>query len=107
MSAHTGFLIVAAVSLAMTSPCLAMALMRRFEHRRLLAALFLLGYALIAQQCIVDAFINPPLCFHGFGPGIGIGLLIAFFGLLREDLRERHTPHAEPLSRTREDRNPS
>lgn len=101
MSAHTGFLIVAAVSLAMTSPCLAMALMRRFEHRRLLAALFLLGYALIAQQFIVDAFINPPLFFHGFGPGIGIGLLIAFFGLLREDLRAPHTPRGAAVAHMR------
>jgi hypothetical protein len=100
MSAHTGFLIVAAVSLALTSPCLALALMWRLAHRRLLATLYLLGYALIAQQFVVDAFINPPLFFHGFGPGIGIGLLIACFGLLREDLRERHTSHAEPPPRT-------
>ncbi len=101
MSAHTGFLIVAAVSLALAAPCLALALIWRVAHRRLLAALYLLGYALIAQQFVVDAFMNPPLFFHGFGPGIGIGLLIACFGLLREDLRERrHTPHAEPPSRT-------
>jgi hypothetical protein len=100
MSAHTGFLIVAAASLAMTSPCLALALMWRLTHRRLLAALYLLGYALIAQQFVVDAFINPPLFFHGFGPGIGIGLLIAFFGLFLEELRARHMLHAEPRSRT-------
>jgi hypothetical protein len=100
VSAHTGFLIVAAISLALISPCLALAIMWRYEHRRLLAVLYALGYALIAQQFVVDEFTNPPLFFHGFGPGIGIGLLIAFFGLFLEELRARHTLHAEPRSRT-------
>jgi len=106
VSAHTGFLIVAAISLALSAPCLAMAFLWRFEHRRLLAALYALGYALIAQQFVVDAFMNPLLFFHGFGPGVGIGLLIAFFGLFLEELRARHMPHAKPGSRTREDGNP-
>jgi hypothetical protein len=80
VTAHTQFLIADAVSMIALSPLLIRAQVRQLPHRALLTWLYTVGYGLIAITFIVDSIFNPPMFFHGFTPGVGIGLLLAYVG---------------------------
>lgn len=74
MSVHTQFIALALVGFALTAPALIVAWSYRLSERQLATALYLCGFALIAATLIVDPLAHPPLFYHGFFPGIGIGM---------------------------------
>lgn len=81
MTPHAQFLIAALAALVVTSPYAVITPRLQKRYRRTIIALFTSGYALIGATFIVDDLLNPPLFFHGFVPGIGIGLILASLGL--------------------------
>ncbi len=96
MSAHTQFMIVDAVSMIALSPLLILAQMRQLTHRALMTWLYAVGYGLIAITFVVDSIFDPPMFFHGFTPGIGIGLLLAYIGRYLLDAREARRLRPQP-----------
>lgn len=87
MTPHAQFFVAALVALTVTSPPIVAASWRRLQYWRSIIALFLSGYALIAATFVIDDKFNPPLFFHGFLPGIGIGLVLASLGISAAERR--------------------
>ena len=85
MSVHTEFIALAVASLALTFPALVVAWVARLPSRKLASALYGVGFALIAATLIVDSIVNPPLFYHGFFPGIGIGGIVIALALAHVD----------------------
>lgn len=81
MTPHTQFFIAALAALVVTSPGIMATPRREARFRQTIIALFVSGYALIGATFIIDDLVNPPLFFHGFVPGIGIGLILASLSL--------------------------
>lgn len=73
MSVHAQFVALALVGLALTAPALVAAWRLRLPDRQLATVLYTLGFALIGATLILDPILSPPLFYHGFFPGIGIG----------------------------------
>lgn len=73
MSVHAQFVALALVGFALTAPALIVAWRARMPGRRLVTGLYSLGFALIVATLILDPILSPPLFYHGFFPGIGIG----------------------------------
>lgn len=88
MSVHTQFIALALVGFALTAPLVVVAWLYRISDRQLATALYLCGFALITATLIIDPLARPPLFYHGFFPGIGIGL--AAVSLARLALNARH-----------------
>lgn len=80
MTPHLQFLIIIVVALVVTLPWVVLAGLRGLRHREAIMTLYIAGFGLLAGTFIVDSIVNPPLFFHGFVPGIGIGLLIGALG---------------------------
>jgi hypothetical protein len=89
MSTHSAFALVAGLSLILTLPLLVFGWRSRLPHRRLALGLYLAGYALIGAALLIDPVLQPPLFFHGFVPGIGVGLVLAALAVLVQDLIRR------------------
>jgi hypothetical protein len=89
MSTHSGFVLVAVLSLVSTLPLLVFGWRRRSLHRELAVALYLAGYALIGATLLLDPVLQPPLFLHGFVPGMGAGLSVAALALILQDLIRR------------------
>lgn len=85
MSVHTEFIALAVASLALTFPAIVVAWVARLPSRKLVSALYGVGFALIAATLIVDSIVNPPLFYHGFFPGIGIGGIVIALALAHVD----------------------
>lgn len=68
-----------------TAPIPVLARRRRLRHRSSITTLYAIGFGLIAMTLLIDTIWNPPLFFHGFVPGVGIGLLIGCAGLYAQD----------------------
>jgi hypothetical protein len=73
------------IAMLATAPILVLARRRRLRHRTSITALYAMGFGLIALTLLIDTIWNPPLFFHGFVPGIGIGLLLGCAGLYAQD----------------------
>jgi hypothetical protein len=86
MSTHSAFALVAVLSLILTLPLLVFGWRSRSPHRELALGLYLVGYALIGAALLIDPLLQPPLFFHGFVPGIGVGLVLAALALILQDL---------------------
>lgn len=82
MSVHTQFIALALVGLALTAPALVAAWRRRLRDRQLATALYTLGFALIGATLLLDPVERPPLFYHGFFPGIGIGCVALALALV-------------------------
>lgn len=87
MSVHMQFVALAVVGFALTAPALVVAWLYRLSDRQLATALYLGGFALIAATLIVDPLARPPLFYHGFFPGIGIGMAAVALGLVAMNAR--------------------
>lgn len=87
MSAHAQFIALAIAGLALTMPVIAGAWIVRLPCRRLASALYVSGFALIGATLILDPILSPPLFFHGFFPGIGIGGIAIALALTLIDWR--------------------
>lgn len=82
MSVHAQFVALALAGLALTAPALVVAWRKRLRDRRLALALYALGFALIAATLIADPILRPPLFYHGFFSGIGIGCVALALALV-------------------------
>ncbi len=85
MTVHTEFIALAVAALALTFPAIIVAWIARLPSRALATALYGTGFVLIAATLIVDSIVNPPLFYHGFFPGIGIGGIIIALALAHVD----------------------
>jgi hypothetical protein len=92
MSPHAQFLLADALAMPALAPVCALAWRRRLRHRTPITLLYSVGFGLIALTLLIDTIWNPPLFFHGFVPGIGIGLLLACVGLYLQDARAGRQP---------------
>jgi peptidoglycan/LPS O-acetylase OafA/YrhL len=93
VSVHAQFTALAFAALALSSPAMVIAWRARLPSRRLATALYASGFTLIALTLILDPILNPPLFYHGFFPGVGIGgiviaLALAHVGYWSRDKRE-------------------
>ena len=66
----------------------------RLLYRVAITGLYAAGFGVIALTLIVDGFVNPPLFLHGFGAGVGIGILLASLGLF--GVRDGRGPGGPP-----------
>ena len=82
MSVHAQFIALALVGFALTAPALVAAWLMRLADRQLATALYTLGFALVSATLILDPIIRPPLFYHGFFPGIGIGCVALALALV-------------------------
>lgn len=82
MSTHAQFVALTLVGLALTAPALVVAWRGRLPVRRLATTLYVLGFALIVATLIVDPIVRPPLFYHGFFPGAGIGCVALALALV-------------------------
>ena len=82
MSVHTQFIALALVGFVLTVPVLVTAWLMRLPDRRLATALYTLGFALIGATLMFDPIVRPPLFYHGYFPGIGIGCIALALALL-------------------------
>ncbi len=85
MTPHIQFLILAAVSLAITALAIIYGWRARLLNRVFATALYIGGYTLIGAAFIVDDILRPPLFVHGFVPGIGIGAVTLALSLILQD----------------------
>lgn len=89
MSTHTQFTLLALLGGALTAPALVAAWLLRLPDRQLATGYYGVGCALIAGALILDPIIQPPLFFHGFIPGIGIGAASIALALIARALRSK------------------
>lgn len=82
MSVHAQFIALALVGFALTAPALVAAWLMRLADRQLATALYTLGFALVSATLILDPIVRPPLFYHGFFPGIGIGCVALALALV-------------------------
>ena len=82
MSVHAQFIALALVGFALTAPALVAAWLMRLADRQLATALYTLGFALMSVTLILDPIVRPPLFYHGFFPGIGIGCVALALALV-------------------------
>lgn len=82
MSVHAQFIALALVGFALTAPALVAAWLMRLADRQLATALYTLGFALMSATLILDPIVRPPLFYHGFFPGIGIGCVALALALV-------------------------
>jgi peptidoglycan/LPS O-acetylase OafA/YrhL len=82
VSVHAQFIALAVVGFALTAPALVAAWIMRLPDRRLATTLYLVGFALICATLIVDPILQPPLFYHGFFPGVGIGAIALALALV-------------------------
>ena len=82
MSVHAQFIALALVGFALTAPALVAAWLMRLADRQLATALYMLGFALVSATLILDPIVRPPLFYHGFFPGIGIGCVALALALV-------------------------
>lgn len=82
MSVHAQFIVLALAGFALTVPALVAAWLMRLPDRQLATALYTLGFTLICATLILDPIMRPPLFYHGFFPGIGIGCVALALALL-------------------------
>ncbi len=85
MSVHTEFTALAIAGLALTFPAIIIAWIARLPSRSLATALYGTGFVLIGATLIVDSILNPPLFYHGFFPGVGIGGIVIALALAHVD----------------------
>jgi hypothetical protein len=86
ISVHTQFFIAYVMAMLLTLPLFVLSVRRRLPHARLTVAAGLVGYGIIGLMLLIDSFVDPPLLFHGFIPGIGIGILLESLALFVQDL---------------------
>ena len=89
MSVHAQFVALALVGFALTAPALIPAWRLRLPDRQLATALYLFGVALIVATLILDPILSPPLFYHGYFPGIGIGCMALALALVYRAYRLR------------------
>ncbi len=82
MSVHAQFIALALVGFALTALALVAAWLMRLADRQLATALYTLGFALMSATLILDPIVRPPLFYHGFFPGIGIGCVALALALV-------------------------
>lgn len=82
MSVHAQFAALALAGFVVTVPVLVIAWVRRLPARRMATILYLVGFALIGATLILDPILRPPLFYHGFFPGIGIGAITVALALV-------------------------
>ncbi|HEX8730779.1 MAG TPA: hypothetical protein VF725_01855 [Ktedonobacterales bacterium] len=82
MSTHAQFVALTLAGLALTAPALVVAWRGRLPVRRLATTLYLVGFALIVATLIIDPILRPPLFYHGFVPGVGIGCVALALALI-------------------------
>lgn len=104
MSPHAQFTALALLGCALTVPAVIVAWRRRLADRRLATILYLVGFALIGATIALDPLLQPPLFFHGFVPGIGIGAVAIALALVASAYRRtrvygRVTPDGAPFRR--------
>lgn len=87
MSVHEQFIVMALAGFALTVPALVAAWLMRLPDRQLATALYTLGFALITATLILDPIVRPPLFYHGFFPGIGIGMAAVALALVAMNAR--------------------
>ena len=98
MSVHAQFVVMALVGLVVTLPAMVIAWVARLPSRKLATALYGAGFALIGATLVFDPILRPPLFYHGFFPGIGIGGIAVALALAHRDYwggkrgRERSGP---------------
>lgn len=85
MSVHAQFVALAAVGLVVTLPAMVIAWAARLPSRGLATALYAAGFALIGATLVLDPILSPPLFYHGFFPGIGIGGIAVALALAHRD----------------------
>jgi hypothetical protein len=76
ISIHMQFFIAYLIALGVTGPLLGYAWRRCMPHVMTMTRWYVVGYAIIGITFIIDDRFDPPLFFHGFIPGIGIGMLL-------------------------------
>lgn len=89
MSVHTQFIVLALVGFVLTVPALVAAWLIRLPDRHLATVLYVLGFALISATLILDPILSPPLFYHGYFPGIGIGSVALALALVYLARRRR------------------
>lgn len=89
MSVHAQFAALALAALVLTAPALVITWRARLPSRRLTTALYAAGFTLIALTLVLDPMLSPPLFYHGFFPGIGIGGIALALALAHLDYWER------------------
>lgn len=104
MSPHAQFTALALLGCALTAPAVVVAWRLRLADRRLATILYLVGFTLIGATLALDPLLRPPLFFHGFVPGIGIGAVAIALALITSAYRrtrvyERVTPSGIPFRR--------
>ncbi|HEX8997352.1 MAG TPA: hypothetical protein VF812_15095 [Ktedonobacterales bacterium] len=82
MSVHAQFVALALVGCALTAPALVAAWRMRLPDRHLATVFYVVGLALISATLILDPIVRPPLFYHGFFPGVGIGAVALSLALL-------------------------
>jgi hypothetical protein len=82
VSPHAQFVALALIGFALTAPALVVAWRMRLPDRRLVTGLYSVGCALIVATLILDPILSPPLFYHGFFPGIGIGCVALALALV-------------------------
>ncbi|HEY7973991.1 MAG TPA: hypothetical protein VIG77_08455 [Ktedonobacterales bacterium] len=92
MSAHTQFTLLALLGGALTAPAMIAAWILRLPDRQMAMGSYGVGCALIAGALILDPIIQPPLFYHGFVPGLGIGAVAIALALVAAALRRRSLP---------------
>ncbi len=73
MSVHEQFTALAIAGLLVTFPAMVIAWRARLPSRALATALYGAGFVLIGATLVLDPILSPPLFYHGFFPGVGIG----------------------------------
>lgn len=89
MSVHAQFTALALAALALSAPAMLIAWRARLPSRRLATALYATGFTLIALTLILDPILSPPLFYHGFFPGVGIGGIVIALALAHVDYWSR------------------
>lgn len=92
MSAHEQFTALAVAGLALTSPAMVIAWVARLPSRKLAIALYVVGFAFIGATLVLDPILSPPLFYHGFFPGIGIGGIVIALALAHQEYWGRKRP---------------
>lgn len=85
MSAHSGFLLAALLSLFTTPPWPVYVWRKHWPYRALALAFYITGYALIASAFILDPILQPPLFVHSFVPSIGAGTVVVALAIMVQD----------------------
>lgn len=89
MSVHAQFTLMALIAFAVSVPAVIAAWIARLPDRQLATALYSVGYAFIGATLLLDPILNPPLFYHGFFPGVGIGAILIALALIARAFRRR------------------